>query len=1511
MPVGRGAAISAAAAEDREAKKARAKKDGAPRSSSAKLEQLGDGKISFRMAVRIKHWQARSRRKPVPKGKVFVEKLVNVATSHAPGYGPQTGPKEEVDPLQQRWAELNDPDYANQVHETRKRVRQIREDREFLLTCYDLLDSNDDGKLEPDELEHWAALLLADHGGALEKQNRPRGALRHWMSSNESGSLTEAERYDLQIRLEKQKVARENLVYDWQDFLLVTLDFYTLAGTLAMHRTFCELLSQPGSVTVVGTASADSLIEAVESAGKTASLIDHSAGGPGVPPTARLNIGRMTSDCVEKVRTALVAVDGVQSVDVDLESDDGGEALGKPAGPPPVVLPRPPVKLRERTAVRVVQAGSWAQQQGGARERSRPKHRQPRLPLPPVPADVLGPPRPRQPLRPMKPVPIIGPGTPKRQLRALRSQPPVGSPAHEGSATRTMRRIEDAADAAPADELRGPSAAHPESDFVAVQDWSEYQMSLGYAVRVGPNMKNTVDRRVNEGMMPEVFRQLAVASARPARRVTQLMKDSHAGERAADATSKDEPPKYGWGNNLPVVIIPGLCSSGLEVKKSDVAPEWQDQRVWFSIEKLGQHRSAATRMAAKAVTVATAPVWIAGKVLNEAAKLPENLKNAISSPQSLSGSLLRFHLHRARNLSAKDSNGLSDPTVRVQLLDHSGKVLEEKESSTKDRTRDPYWNEELELCKHIKLEDVYVVRLIVEDHDGALVAREYMGEVDIQLRKEEHSGADSSDALSAVPRAWHTLQNRQQAVGRSRLTTATIRDALHAVNQPNSSRLPSSQGAAVVTGEIECWAEEVSLSSCSDEESENGDELMDSVTQKMDEIHGAAMSAVESTVDAVVEVHGDVMSAVDEAANVTLAAVEDAKLNALGRSADDIDRRDASMTHVTSKELKGLDTKMWLRHMALAADGHSDPPGIEVRAVQGLSGVDYLQPGHMMGATTWVFGPVIDFLKARGYDDSNLKGAPYDWRMPPMYLEQRDQYFTTLCRTIEDTYRDNGDRPVVLLAHSMGNNMAHYFCNWVVNHGHKITQVPSAAAHGPRANGGAWLEKYVYSLFGIGGPYLGACEALRSCITGDDFGMGPALLAPADARSLCQAMGSGAWLLPTGRMADQSQYRPLVYDKVDGKTEKSVKFGDAVNSGHYEPRSVEEALRTHDADHVAGQKKQWYDRDQCMPGGSSGTPPPLKRVFHVYGTNLDTQVGFAFKGGEGTHELDTSLNLGNVDGDKYRGGIILETSDSSQRALDPNAFTEDPATPPEPTDLKRCSGDGTVPYVSLQHTLSWNSPKCLSQVVELDRAEHREILDDGRFHKVLGDYLCDTLVVYVVAARNLAAKDILSRSSDPYCVVTLHTGLNNPQQTTKTHKKTLNPEFNEAFAFGSRQPGETGQVSTGDVLHSARVISIEVRDSDLGGLTSEHIGTMALPFGTILESPSRAVNGWFKLMPKESGGDPDALRTADLTNNGEIFVHFELESAGQSFRGVPDHMDTVSEIMRTFDADDHGSTADH
>ena len=43
----------------------------------------------------------------------------------------------------------------------------------------------------------------------------------------------------------------------------------------------------------------------------------------------------------------------------------------------------------------------------------------------------------------------------------------------------------------------------------------------------------------------------------------------------------------GWTNNLPVVIVPGFGSSGLEVMQSAVKPAWERQRVWLALHKLG------------------------------------------------------------------------------------------------------------------------------------------------------------------------------------------------------------------------------------------------------------------------------------------------------------------------------------------------------------------------------------------------------------------------------------------------------------------------------------------------------------------------------------------------------------------------------------------------------------------------------------------------------------------------------------------------------------------------------------------------------------------------------------------------------------------------------------------------------------------------------------------------------------------------------------------------------------
>jgi hypothetical protein len=49
----------------------------------------------------------------------------------------------------------------------------------------------------------------------------------------------------------------------------------------------------------------------------------------------------------------------------------------------------------------------------------------------------------------------------------------------------------------------------------------------------------------------------------------------------------------GWSCNLPVVLVPGFCSSGLRITKSDLMPGWANERIWFSLQKLGASKGGA------------------------------------------------------------------------------------------------------------------------------------------------------------------------------------------------------------------------------------------------------------------------------------------------------------------------------------------------------------------------------------------------------------------------------------------------------------------------------------------------------------------------------------------------------------------------------------------------------------------------------------------------------------------------------------------------------------------------------------------------------------------------------------------------------------------------------------------------------------------------------------------------------------------------------------------------------
>merc|ERR1719399_1461691 len=99
----------------------------------------------------------------------------------------------------------------------------------------------------------------------------------------------------------------------------------------------------------------------------------------------------------------------------------------------------------------------------------------------------------------------------------------------------------------------------------------------------------------------------------------------------------------------------------------------------------------------------------------------------------------------------------------------------------------------------------------------------------------------------------------------------------------------------------------------------------------------------------------------------------------------------------------------------------------------------------------------------------------------------------------------NDGRRCVLLAHSMGCRVAHYFLNFA-----------------EKKAGREWIDKHVELFFMLGGPLLGATKPVRGVISGDKMGL-EAFLNDDQALSLCRGMGSLPWLFPGGpRMFEEA-----------------------------------------------------------------------------------------------------------------------------------------------------------------------------------------------------------------------------------------------------------------------------------------------------------------------------------------------------------------------------------------------------
>lgn len=147
----------------------------------------------------------------------------------------------------------------------------------------------------------------------------------------------------------------------------------------------------------------------------------------------------------------------------------------------------------------------------------------------------------------------------------------------------------------------------------------------------------------------------------------------------------------------------------------------------------------------------------------------------------------------------------------------------------------------------------------------------------------------------------------------------------------------------------------------------------------------------------------------------------------------------------------------------------------------------------------------------------------------------------------------------------------------------------------------------------------------------------------------------------------------------------------------YDSKPMLQMLSRHGAEDSVKWREEFYLHDpNYLLSGAMLKAPPCKRVFHVYGVNLDTEWSYVYKSKDAMEikrrgvaslglELDSDAHL--IDKNfKIEKGIIFETPKSPQVSQSVGE------------DAVRRSGDGTVPYQSLRYSKSWNSNKCLSQV---------------------------------------------------------------------------------------------------------------------------------------------------------------------------------------------------------------------
>ncbi|XP_074605476.1 lysosomal phospholipase A and acyltransferase-like [Brevipalpus obovatus] len=166
---------------------------------------------------------------------------------------------------------------------------------------------------------------------------------------------------------------------------------------------------------------------------------------------------------------------------------------------------------------------------------------------------------------------------------------------------------------------------------------------------------------------------------------------------------------------------------------------------------------------------------------------------------------------------------------------------------------------------------------------------------------------------------------------------------------------------------------------------------------------------------------------------------------------------------------------------------------------------DQLSPGSY-------FSGLIDSLEKVGYKrEYNLAGAPYDWRKS---MNEQSNWFNLFKALCERMYRQNDNRKVILMGHSMGGSMIYVFLQ-------KQEQ--------------QWKDKYIRALIPLATPFIGNFKYMYDYLFVDDY---PASMSPI-IRQAERTYPSMAFLVPNKKFWNNTvfittptfNYTPFTYEK--------------------------------------------------------------------------------------------------------------------------------------------------------------------------------------------------------------------------------------------------------------------------------------------------------------------------------------------------------------------------------------------